>query len=260
MGPSDYPVIPRPIRHLVLIGLIVAAVAALAGLWYFSFVQREPTLAVAALGAVQTALAGLVFATFLSFSLRVRAPNDIRKVLDAFFIDQVCPALARVDPAPNEKVDYAVSGGRFLRRRKVAGRAQVLTDFSAGREDASFTIKTTDGQQIDMYLKVNVRHVTVKYYFDPELFAPDDGERDFHTAFAQTLAGAEAVGYTHRLFRRHHAGRGGVVLELSLFADFGFELMADPSRQLFLSNDLSTMTRSMLHTVRSVKLSGQAEG
>jgi len=174
-------------------------------------------------------------------------------VIDDFFIDDVMTALQGIDIAPPAFIRFDTPA-QF---RKVVPRVKplsvVTTDFAKGRDAAGFVVEKPGQPPFELYLKANVRHITIKYFFDPALFSPLDDEKDFKTHFEQTLTGADSVGYTHKLIRRYHASRQADVLELSLYYRTEAEMLANPAERLFLSNDLRTMTASMLHTLNGVR-------
>ena len=191
--------------------------------------------------------------TLVLFSFRMKQTRDIQCVIEDFFIDDVMTALQSVDIAPPRFTRFE-SPAQF---RKIVPRVKTLsvvtTDFALGRDAAGFVVEKPGQPPFEIYLKANVRHITVKYFFDPTLFSPQDDEKAFRTHFEQTLAGAESVGYTHKLIRRYHASKAADVLELSLYFRTDAEMLANPAERLFLSNDLRTMTASMLHTLNAVR-------
>lgn len=101
-----------------------------------------------------------------------------------------------------------------------------------------------------MYVKINVSHIAVKYFLDPDQFDPAEEDAEFKRVFAATLAGARSIGYDISVLRRFHASKGREVLEVTLFWDVGYDFLMDPYKRLFLRNDLRTMTSSMMHSMR----------
>jgi len=183
----------------------------------------------------------------------MKQTRDIQRVIDSFFIDDLLPAFQGVDTAPSPFIVFETP--RQFRKvvPKVKTLSRVETDFCLGRDAAGFRICKPGGEVCEVYVKVNAPHVTIKYFFDPTLFSPADNDAEFKLAFEQTLTGATSVGYTYKPLRRYHASRRAEVLELSLHFKLGAEFLANPAERLFLRNDLSTMTASMLHTLNGVR-------
>ncbi len=252
MQHGDLIFVPQLLRRVLVVSLLLLSILGLVAVYHFIFVQREIDLAVAAMGASQASLTGLAFIALVSYSLRMKSPDDIQKLVDTFFLDNLCPAFQRIETAPRLLREFDPKSRQALKRTsRSVGKARVFTDYVPGEVAGSFLIETTTGDSLDMYVKVNVRHVTVKYFIDPALFDSGSDEAEFRTAFGQTLVGARSVGFEPSVFRRFHASKGRDVLELSLSCDFGFELVVDPARQLFLRNDLQTLSSSVLHTLRA---------
>jgi|GEM_PF-2116169 len=252
--------IPKPVRWAILALLTLAVLGTAALCVNFTLIHPDKELAIVSFGAMQTAVTGLVVVALLLFSFRMKQTQDIQRIIDNFFIEDVMMALQGVETeqAPFVRFTNARQFKRNVAHSKTL--SEVSTDFCRGRDAASFVIHTTDGGTFDLYLKVNVRHIAVKYFFDPALFRPDEEEKEFMAAFHQTLVGAHSVGYTHKLIRRYHASKRAEVLELSLYNHVPADMLASASERLFLRNDLRTMTASMLHSlngVRAVKAAAQ---
>lgn len=245
--------IPRSLRRAILGLMALGLLLALAMSIHFTLLRPDREMAIVALGMLQSALTGFVIVALVLFSFRMKQTRDIQTVIEDFFIEDVMPALQTVDIAPPPFTRFDTPAQFRKAMPPVQGLSRVTTDFCRGRDAAGFMVEKPGAPPFELYLKANVRHLTVKYFFDPALFSPAEDELDFKTHFAQTLAGAESVGYTHKLIRRYHATRGADVLELSLYYRTEAEMLANPAERLFLSNDLRTMTASMLHTLHAVK-------
>jgi hypothetical protein len=241
--------IPKPARWMVLALLFLAVVFSVGLCIWFALISPDRELAIVSLGAAQSAMTGFVVAAAVLFSFRMKETRDIQRVVDDFFIEDVLPALQGVDLQASPFVAYETP--RQFRRvvPQITPLSEVSTDFCRGRDAASFILRKAGRPPFEFYLKVNVRHITIKYFFDPALFSPLDDEKEFRGQFHQTLAGAESVGYDHRLVRRYHASRGADVLELWLYLKGASDMLASPAERLFLRNDLRTMTSSMIHTL-----------
>lgn len=245
--------IPKPVR-ITLLGLLFAGVIASLGLGlWFTFVRPDRELAILAYGATQSAFTGFVVVSLVMFSFRMKDTRDIQAIIEDFFIDDVLTALKGVEIEAPEFVTFETSSKFRKNLPQVKLLSKVSTDFCRGRDAAGFLLERRDGPPFDIYLKVNVRHITIKYFFDPALFDPANEEAEFKRYFEQTLTGAESVGYTHKLVRRYHSSKKAQVLELSLYFKAEADMLANPAERLFLSSDLRTMTSSMLHTLRGVE-------
>lgn len=249
---ADLGPIPKLVRWFILLLLSIAVVASVGLLAQFTLIQPDRELAIVSLGAAQAALTGLVVVSVVLFSFRMKQTRDIQRIIDSFFIDELMPALKGVDLQPAPFLDF--DSPRQFRKSvpKITTLSSVSTDFCPGRDAASFRIRKGDGRVFEFYLKVNVRHVVIKYFFDPTLFSAENKEAEFHSLFEQTLNGAKSVGYTFELVRRYHASRQAEVLELSLYFSVGPDMLANPAERLFLSNDIRTLTASMVHTLQGV--------
>jgi hypothetical protein len=250
---ADIGPIPKPIRAVIL-ALLLLAVLCSAGLGlYFALIKPDTALAIASLGAVQASLTGLVVVATVLFSFRMKQTRDIEKIIDSFFIDDMMTAFQSVHIAPPDFV--AFTDARAFRKIVQPSRtlSHVSTDFSPGRDAAGFRISEAAGPIYDIYLKVNIKHITVKYFFDAALYTADDADAEFKRYFEQTLTGAQSVGYSFKLIRRYHASKQADVLELSLYLQCGADMLANPAERLFLRNDLRSMTASMIHTDTGVR-------
>ena len=101
-----------------------------------------------------------------------------------------------------------------------------------------------------MYIKINVKHIMVRYFFDPGEFNENGEETEFQEVFEQTLNGAKSVGFDAKVLRRFHATKNQQVLELSLYLEIGDGLLADSEKRLFLRNDIRTLTESIMHSLK----------
>jgi len=245
--------IPRLLRWVILALLVVAVLACAGLLALFTLIRPDRELAILSLTAAQSALTGLVVVSLVLFSFRSKGTRDIQRIIDGFFIDDMMTALQGVDTEPAPMIRY--EGGRQFRRAvtPVKALSQVSSDFAFGRDAASFRVEKPGDAPLDLYLKINVRHVAVKYFLDPALFSAADDEAAFKEVFRQTLNGAESVGYTWKVLRRYHASRGAEVLELSLYYNLAPDFLANPAERLFLSNDLRTLTASIQHSLNGLR-------
>ncbi len=245
--------IPRALRRAILVLMALSLVVSTGLSLHFLVIRPDRELAIVAIGAAQSALTGFVIVALVLFSFRMKQTRDIRAVIDDFFIDDVMTALQGVDTAPSPLIRFDTPAQFRKVVPQVKALTEVTTDFAKGRDAASFVLTKPGQPPFEIYLKANVRHLTIKYFFDPALFPPGNDEQHFRTHFEQTLAGAESVGYTHKLIRRYHPSKQADVLELSLYFRTEAEMLANPAERLFLSNDLRTMTASMLHTLNGVR-------
>lgn len=254
MRPNDFGPIPRQLKIAIMLGLACAALISTGLFLYFMFYLDRSDMATVAFGAAQAAITGLLIIILFTFSLRMRSTRDVQGMIDRFFAEDILAALSEVSGPPREFIRYE-GPAKFLRNaHRISPSAEIHTNFAKGAEAADIRITRSGKPALEMYVKVNIRHIAVKYFFDPARFDPANDEADFRQAFAQTLTGAESVGYSYAIGRRFHASKGRNVLEVTLYLSVQNDTIINPSEKLFIRHDLKTMTNSFLHSLDAVKL------
>lgn len=94
---NDLAYIPKGVRRLLIFVLGAVALMSAALCVYYAFVAEQPEIAMVALGSAQGALSALAIVAVVSFSLRMKGAEDVQKVIDSFFIDDLHPALTEVE-------------------------------------------------------------------------------------------------------------------------------------------------------------------
>jgi hypothetical protein len=252
MQPNDFGPIPRHLKLLILVGLLFAAILSTGLFIYFLFYLDRSDIATVVFGAAQAAITGLLIVILFTFSLRMRSTSDVQGIVDRFFAEDILSALSEVSGPPRQFIKYE-NAEKFLKTAGTAAQgAEVFTNFEKGGESADIRIKRPGKADLDMYVKVNIRHITVKYFFDPMKFSPANDDEDFRKAFSQTLAGAASVGYSYVIGRRFHASKARDVLEVTLYMSVQSDTIINPAEKLFIRHDLKTMTNSFLHSLDGV--------
>lgn len=252
MNTSDLTYIPKRIRFLIVFLLFMAAGSSAGLCIYFALISPKMELAVVFLGAAQAAFTGLVVVLLISYSLRMKTADDIQVLQDNFFLMDIFPALelCASDRGELERYRRPYLFGKPV--RKLEPGSFLLTDFQRGANSASISLQRSGEAAIDMYLKVNVFDIMVRYFFNPEDFEYSKDEAAFLSVFQQTINGAESVGFEAKILRRFHASKGKDVLELSFYMKISSGILSDPETKLFIRNDIRTLTDSILHSRKSI--------
>lgn len=248
MSTPDLTFIPKRVRRLLLLVLAISALGSAALCVYFAVFVPRMEIAVVSLGAAQAAVSGFVLVALVSFSLRMRTADDLQLLQDEFFRKDLLPALRLCGAARAEPAEFAPRGWFASAPPSLKPSAKLTTNINRGADSVSVLLEDASGFKLDIYLKVNVKHLIVRYFFDPEDYPASEGEAGFLSAFEQTLNGARSVGFDVKVVRRFHASKGRNVLELTLYLDVGEGMLVDPERRLFLRNDIRTLTESIMHT------------
>lgn len=254
MRPDDFGPIPRHLKIAILLGLFFAAFVSIGLFIYFMFYLDRSDMATVAFGAAQAAITGLLVIVLFTFSLRMRSTQDVQVMIDRFFAEDILAALSEVSGPRREFIRYEGAKNFLKTAAQMTQNTEIHTNFVRGGEAADIKIKRPGKPELEMYIKVNIRHIAVKYFFDPHLFDPANGEEHFKQAFAQTLAGAASVGYSYAIGRRFHASKAKDVLEVTLYLSVESDAIINPSEKLFIRHDLKTMTDSFLHSLDAVSV------
>lgn len=249
MQPNDLGPVPKHVKIAIILGLSFAIVISTCLFLYFLFYSENVDVAIVAFGAAQAAVTGLLIVLLFTFSLRMRSTNDVQRMIDRFFAEDILSALSEVSGPPKKFILYE-NAAKFLKAARSSSKtAEVFSNFEKGSESADINIRMANQLVLDMYVKVNIRHITVKYFFDPDMFKPDNDEEHFRSTFSQTLAGAASVGYEWSIARRYHASRSKNVLEVTLYLSLHGDTIINPTEKLFIRHDLKTMTNSFIHSL-----------
>lgn len=254
MNAADLAHVPRIVR-LGLLWLTLAAAAGCGALAvWFAVMRPDAGMAGPFLAAAQSALTAAVIVALVSYSFRLRSPADLQAMLDAYLIGDILPALRHVEEDMPPMTAVQAQGRAALRQaRRAVPLTGVASNFARGREGGMIRLTLHRGGTLDMYLKVNVGHATVKYFLPPALLGDTPTPEAMRARFPAWTDGLKANGYDLGVARRFHPGLNREVLEVTCYLDLGNGFLADPAQKLFFRNDLRVMTASVLHSVLSTE-------
>lgn len=226
----------RKSKVLFSLAFVMLAIISLSlSLYYVFFIDAENDFVLMSLSIAQASIIGAGIFTLILFYQKSMNPEQLAELTNQILETLIPSKFKFID---FEDAVYSDPDG--YKSKTIQSNITVAIKHVKGVPFSYYKLKDLKGNELTIYIQLNVKRIVVVYFFDSEKIP----QNELLQRFSSCIDGAKNTGY--ECITGYGVKDGQNQSELKFFmGSLGEDFLNNSKGQLFLANDIAFMTRSI---------------